>query len=277
MRPSQSRGSYMGRSDTWLLAQRGRPERLILIRHGESWANVVRSITQKVPDNYVHLTPKGRRQALDAGKRLKSIIGDESVRFIVSPYNRAKETYNGIAQAFGGPGVQSLIEEPRLREIEFGNYDREDIKELHKAKEEFGPFFYRFPEGESPADVYDRASAFLETLYRMWAQVSEDNYVVISHSTMLLIFIQRFYGMTIDEYYTFESLEHCEFLVLLKNEENWYEQVWSMRADKPNESGIRRRTSKRTQPDIWDGSLESLNDIHDEELPYANYLPITSR
>lgn len=248
---------------TWLQEQVGRPRRLILIRHGESQGNVDRSLTQRVPDPDLHLTIRGRHQALQSGKRLKEIIGDESLRFIISPYIRARETFHAIAQEFGGVDKQSLIEDPRIREMEFGNYETKDIKKCHKERGSYGAFFYRFPEGESPADVYDRASAFTESLYRMWQLKEEDNYVIVAHGTLLLVFFQRFFGLTVDDFYSFESMEHCEFLVLEKNEQNLYkyDAVYSMRAELPRHEGIRRQEYTNVR-ECWDGTEASVEDTH---------------
>lgn len=246
---------------TWLQSQVGRPTRLILIRHGESQGNVDRSLTQRVPDPDLHLTIRGRRQALEAGKRLKDIIGEESLRFIISPYVRARETFHAIAQSFGGVDEQSVIEDPRIREMEFGNYDRSDIKRLQKERSNFGAFFYRFPEGESPADVYDRASAFLESLYRMWQLKEEDNYVIVAHGTLLLVLFQRFFGLTVDEFYALEAMNNCEFLVIQRNEKNIYKlnDVYSMRDGLPRCDGPRRQ-EYMGMCESWDGTEETLED-----------------
>ncbi|KAJ4867395.1 Phosphoglycerate mutase-like protein AT74H [Raphanus sativus] len=40
------------------------------------------------------------------------------------------------------------------------------MKVVKETRERFGRFFYRFPEGESASDVYDRVSSFLESLWR---------------------------------------------------------------------------------------------------------------
>lgn len=198
---------------------------------------------------------------MSAGKRLKEILGEESLRFIISPHVRARETFHGIAQSFGGVDEQSVIEDPRIREMEFGNYDRSDIKKLQKERSNFGAFFYRFPEGESPADVYDRASAFIESLYRMWQLKEEDNYVIVAHGTLLLVLFQRFFGLTVDDFYAFEALDHCEFLVMEKNEKNIYRlnDVYSMRADMPRCEGIRRQEYTGIC-ETWDGTEETLED-----------------
>jgi len=158
---------------------------------------------------------------------------------MMSPYVRTKETFNGIAAAYGGIDEVLWIEEPRLREIEYGNYDRPDITSLHREKQAFGAFYYRYPEGESPADVYDRACSFIESLFRMWQVRREDNYVIIGHGVMLNIFIQRFFGMTIDEYYALARLDNCEFVVFELNAIGWYGKVSCLRHDLPDHPGLR--------------------------------------
>lgn len=60
------------------------PKRIILIRHGESEANVDKYMFGRVPDYTIELTEKGREQAEEAGKRLKEVVGEESVYFYVS-------------------------------------------------------------------------------------------------------------------------------------------------------------------------------------------------
>lgn len=53
-----------------------------------------------------------------------------------------------------------MREECRVREQDFGNFQEEQrMKAIKETRERFGRFFYRFPEGESAADVYDRVSS----------------------------------------------------------------------------------------------------------------------
>ena len=69
-----------------------KPKRIILIRHGESEANVDKYLFGRVPDYTIELTEKGREQAKEAGKRLKELVKDESIYFYVSPFWRARST-----------------------------------------------------------------------------------------------------------------------------------------------------------------------------------------
>jgi len=238
-----------------------RPGRLILIRHGESEANAKRDITENVPDHALHLTQKGREQAAAAGRRLHEVIGDESVTFIVSPYVRAKETFNGLM--YDWQGQQSAVhvrEDIQVREQDYGNFDRPDMKAIHKEKDIFGKFWYRFPEGESPADVYDRASIFIESLYRRWDHAREQNLVIVSHGLFILVFLMRLFRYSVEDFYTFEALKNCEFVVLEKDvRTNFYDlaytwaggesqKLWSDEerlanaAKKPRKDGLRTET-----------------------------------
>ena len=132
-----------------------KPKRIILIRHGESGANVDRYLFGQVPDYTIELTQKGREQALEAGKRLKGIVGDERMYFYVSPFWRARSTFEGVAKAF--PRSQfHYNEEPRLREQEWG-YLRcnEEFDKICRERKDYGTFYYRIPGGEAGSDVYE--------------------------------------------------------------------------------------------------------------------------
>jgi broad specificity phosphatase PhoE len=179
------------------------PKRLILVRHGESEGNVDQEIYKSTADNALHLTAAGWKQAIGAGKRMKAIIGDESTYFITSPYARTRETFNGLAQSFGGVDSLNWSEDPRLREQDFGNYqDPEKMKAWKKERKDFGTFYYRYPSGESPADVFDRVSSFMESLHRMWSEhpTRADNYVLVIHGMTIQCFLMRWFKYSVDEF-----------------------------------------------------------------------------
>jgi broad specificity phosphatase PhoE len=70
-----------------------------------------------------------------------------------------------------------------LREQEFGNYpDLSRMDKIDRERKEYGIFFYRIPNGESGADVYDRCTMFLDTFYR---DLRHDNFpenaLIVTH------------------------------------------------------------------------------------------------
>ena len=69
-----------------------RPLRIALIRHGESEANLDKSIFERVPDHAIPLTQHGRDQSAAAGLRLRELFENEPVRVYVSPYLRTLQT-----------------------------------------------------------------------------------------------------------------------------------------------------------------------------------------
>lgn len=92
-----------------------KPKRIILIRHGESAANIDKYLFGQVPDYTIELTENGRLQAQEAGRKLKELVSDESLYFYVSPFWRTRSTFENIVKAI--PRAQFVYsEEPRLRE-----------------------------------------------------------------------------------------------------------------------------------------------------------------
>jgi broad specificity phosphatase PhoE len=64
-----------------------KPKRIILVRHGESEANVNKEILRLVPDHKVGLTPLGFKQSLDAGRYIgEKLVGYGKIRAYYSPY-----------------------------------------------------------------------------------------------------------------------------------------------------------------------------------------------
>jgi len=235
----------------------GRPLRLVFIRHGESEGNVNRAITKVVPDHLLHLTANGREQASDAGRRLKSIIGDELTRYVVSPYIRTRETMHGIAHSFE-KGVEGMVirEDVQIREQEHGNLDSEHMGELHKDAFTFGMFYFRFPDGESPADCYDRASLFLESQYRNWEYNRAPNEVIVCHGMMILVIIMRLMRIPIEEFCDLELLTCSEFVVLeRKPNDPKFSYAFTWQHGQEKRLGGPRRKEKPLPPvPIWDGS-----------------------
>lgn len=138
-------------------------------------------------------------------------------RFIVSPYVRTIETFQGIKKAWTKDEAHAIpwSEEPRIREQDFGNFQEPlKIRECKAQRRRFGSFFYRFPSGESPADVFDRISSFLESLHRMFEKMSETNYVLVTHGVSIRVILTRYFKYRISEFEQMENFHNGEFVVL---------------------------------------------------------------
>ena len=158
------------------------PERLYLVRHGQSQGNVARDAADEaglheiditVRDVDVPLSALGVRQAEAAGRWFATLPGNERPEVILSsPYVRAKQTAEIICKqdALAGGPVRTIIDE-RLREREFGIFDRlttdgirERVPEEAAHRRRLGKFYHRPPGGESWADVILRLRSAMNTI-----------------------------------------------------------------------------------------------------------------
>eukprot|EP00756_Hemistasia_phaeocysticola_P061774 Hpha_TRINITY_DN5183_c0_g1::TRINITY_DN5183_c0_g1_i1::g.193014::m.193014 len=189
------------------LLQLRRPKRVFIVRHGQSLGNVDESAYVRIPDWCIPLTDKGVGQAQRAGEAIRRVIGDEPIYTYVSPYRRCRET---LAHMFDGPlGENTLTgsvrEEPRLIEQQFGNFqDLEEIQTAKRDRRRFGRFFYRFPNGESGLDVYNRVTSFIGTLHRDWQQEhfqrKDVNTILVTHGLAARLFIMRWFQYSVQEF-----------------------------------------------------------------------------
>ncbi|KHO01906.1 phosphoglycerate mutase family domain protein [Metarhizium album ARSEF 1941] len=205
-----------------------KPRLIILIRHGQSEGNKNREIHQSVPDHRVKLTPEGWSQAHEAGRRLRNLLRpDDTVQVFTSPYRRTRETTDGILATLTSddPDISpfrrsniKVYEEPRLREQDFGNFQpcSAEMERMWQERLDYGHFFYRIPNGESAADAYDRVSGFNESLWRQFGD--EDFASVFTHGLMSRVFLMKWYHLTVEEFEDLRNLDHCEFLVMRKQE-----------------------------------------------------------
>ncbi len=158
------------------------PRDIILLRHGESEANIVQkrddhgvdpqtahAIMQR-PDWQQRLTRQGVEQAKNAGDWIRANIGPIATLDAVyySPFLRTRET---AAYVIGDEPVD-LIHEDRIVERNWGVYGKLTVAqqaELYPrtmAEKKANPMFVRLDGGESLMDVNGRIRDFEGTLHR---------------------------------------------------------------------------------------------------------------
>ena len=177
------------------------PQRLWLVRHGQSQGNVARDAAHEaglheididIRDVDVPLSDLGFQQATAAGRWFASLPEGERPEIILSsPYLRARQTAEAICKAgalAGGP-AKSVIDE-RLREREFGVFDRLTTlgirdrypeEAAHRAK--LGKFYHRPPGGESWADVILRLRSMMNTINLHYC---DRRVLIVAHQVVVL-------------------------------------------------------------------------------------------
>ncbi len=158
------------------------PDRLWVVRHGESAGNVARDaahaaglarIDIEQRDVDVPLSPLGERQSDALGRWFASLPAEERPDVVMtSPYLRARHTAERIHAACGlHVHPKDFVVDERLREKEFGVLDRltrkgieQDFPDQAAFRRLLGKFYHRPPGGESWCDVILRLRSALDTV-----------------------------------------------------------------------------------------------------------------
>jgi len=147
-----------------------REKDLFVIRHGKTPLNFEgRALGASDPD----LSEEGRMEVKELVYHLRD--NDVSPQTIyTSPLKRSRETAEILQESLGG----NLIEDPLLREVDYGSYEggsRETLREI-----DYGYNIQKMKEGqgETVEEVEKRASAFLRNIL----DTNDNSILVITHA-----------------------------------------------------------------------------------------------
>lgn len=159
------------------------------------------------------LTDHGWEQATTLGCLMRDSAadgdGDLPDFIIVSPHIRTRQTLEGLIK--GWPELDNgvaRVEELRLREQEHGLanlfIDKRvfwtlypDQKALYDME---GPFWYRYPNGESIANVFDRVHSFIGTIVR---EYRGRKVMIVTHHVTIMAFRYAIERWTYEDFIDF--------------------------------------------------------------------------
>ena len=188
------------------------PTKIVLIRHAESAGNIDATVYAHTHDAHLELSANGHKQSRAVGAEIRRLCGDAGVQIICSPYRRTRQTVEGVLKgaAFPQESLCEVIEEPRLREQEFGNLqDPKSMPGVMRLRRQVGAYYFRFKEGESGADVYDRVNDCIEDLHRFmrrprWLTHGGDRpktLLVVAHGLTIRLFLMKWFHWTVDQFH----------------------------------------------------------------------------
>ncbi len=151
--------------------------RLIFVRHGESEGNALRTFTRT---HHAPLTAKGEDQARQAGELIRSRFSP--ARLVSSPYRRAHQTAQIIAEALGAGTAPPIVEiEEELREQSMGALHGQpyDAALSSPGFDRLPRWEWRPPGGETLIEVQARA---LPAALRILRAHPSSEVVLVSHN-----------------------------------------------------------------------------------------------
>jgi probable phosphoglycerate mutase len=162
-----------------------------LVRHGTT-ATTGRVLPGRAPD--LHLAERGRDQADAVAQRLADVRPRPRALY-VSPLERARETAQPIARALG---LRATIERG-LHECDFGTWTGQRLATLRARaawrQVQNAPSTFRFPDGESFAELQARVWATLE---RLAARHRGESVALVSHADPIKAAVTYAQGVPLD-------------------------------------------------------------------------------
>ncbi len=152
-----------------------------IMRHGEA-ENNTSGIINSDSKKEIHLTEKGITQVLESAKKLSK----EKIDVVIaSPFFRTKETAEKTAEVLG-ISPEKIIFDPRIGEINAGEFDGKGLDEFHAYFKTFEERFERAtPGGENFNDIRKRVGEFL---YEIDKKYSGKNILIVTHELISWIF-----------------------------------------------------------------------------------------
>lgn len=200
---------------------------IYLIRHGESEHNVDTNLMEHIHDSEHNLTELGQQQVKATAEFIKTRVNEKAILYS-SPYKRTMQTAQAIHSVL--PQQVSFYENPLLREWELGNLLNINNRtpQLKKEYKASGQFFYRYPNGESMADVYLRATLFSSTvLQRLQQQQRYEDIILVTHSAFIYAFLTFAMQWPIDNKNKHKQYENgCVIALNEVNNDYQYEKIF---------------------------------------------------
>ncbi len=156
--------------------------KLYLIRHGETEWSLSGQYTGRTD---IPLTAHGEDAAREVGQRLRGI---PFVHVLTSPLQRARQTCN-LADLEPVPEI-----EPDLAEWDNGDDEGHTPGEILASRPDWNLFRDGSPNGESPAQISDRADRLIAHLRTLDGHVA-----LFSHSHFCRVLAARWIGLTVGQ------------------------------------------------------------------------------
>lgn len=169
-----------------------KPTLVLFVRHGQT-PTTGAVLPGRAPG--LHLSDQGREQAEQAAARIAALGSKRIGAVYASPMERARETAAPIARAVGRR-VRVL---DSLNECDFGKWTGRRLSDLRRRRDwrqvQRSPSSFRFPGGESFAEMQTRMTAAIQSLV---ARHPGSTVVAVSHADTIKAAVSHASGAHLD-------------------------------------------------------------------------------
>ncbi len=173
--------------------------KLVVIRHGETTANVARLFSGHQD---VELTDKGREQAKEVSEKLKDY---NFTKIYSSDLVRARNT----AEIINKYHNKQIIVSNQLREMNFGEYEGTNYDEAFKLKTgevkkgSIGTWDFRFKNGENLEEMKNRVMGYIDKIKEDANE--DDTILVVAHGGVIRMILAMEVACNKESYWRFDA------------------------------------------------------------------------
>jgi broad specificity phosphatase PhoE len=169
-------------------------------------------------DSKHSLTELGQNQVQKTAEFMKLHVNEKTVLYC-SPYLRTIQTAEAIHSLL--PKQVPFYQNPLLREWELGNlYDFTNRPpEMKKEFKAAGLFYFRHPNGESLADVYLRATMFMNSVVeRTKQQKRYEHVIIVTHAAFIHMLLTSLMNWPMEEMTNFKPVENASVIKITETD-----------------------------------------------------------
>lgn len=210
-------------------------EHIVLVRHATSLANLDPTLYKTLPDHAIPLVrPDDDPAAISAAQAIRDLafpVQDTCVW--ISTYLRCKQTEGIVTRHLFGTEADELRrrESFLLREQEFGDWDglNEDEMAAHhpdlydkrrRLTDTQGRFYFRYPNGESRADVVQRVSVFLGKVHRS----KYHHHIIFLHGVTQRSFRMAWFDRPPEWFENEPNPRNASVLLIDRDQRGWWQE-----------------------------------------------------
>ena len=191
------------------------PRKIIVMRHAESEEDIDKTVYARTADLDIALSKNGEAQSVNVSSRLSGLLDGSTVHFYISPGFRLRQTYELIASRFPNTITHSFSVETLILKQFWGDVTVENRREIEITRYKEWVLVYRFPNGESGAQLIERFRMFVENIRSEFQKDSfPENIVIITHGFEMRVFLMVWFGWSASYFERLANPRNCDMVTL---------------------------------------------------------------
>jgi len=180
------------------------------MRHAESLEDIDNNAYERIADEDMPLSERGRKQATEFGSDFVSNFGTcQQLKIILSPSKRVLKTAEILVSKLPPSIKWSLATDHLIVKQNWGNVTIHNRAEIEKERYRAGVLRYRFPGGENGTEMIFRFDFFAKRLQAQMA-VCTGTTLVITHGFEMRVLLKSLLGWTEEFFESLSHPKHCE-------------------------------------------------------------------